>query len=122
MLILKRTALLFQCLVTFLLITTFAHASDISCTYTVLSNWGTGSQGTFKITNNTTQDIVGWKMQVSYPQQFKLNNSWQVTSEGQNPIIFSSSKGGALRPGNSNSYHFGYQMNHKWSHVCFTND
>lgn len=89
-----------------------AVAGDLSCTYTVLSNWGSGSQVTFKITNNTNQDISDWKMQVSYPLSYQLSNSWQVKSEGKNPIVFSSSNGGALKPGEWNSYHFGYQMAH----------
>lgn len=95
------------------LVTMNSHAqADLSCTYKVLANWGSGSQVTFKITNQSEAPLIDWDMQISYPSEFTLAHSWTVAAEGINPISFSNLPGNVLQPGESSSYHFGYQVNH----------
>lgn len=99
-----------------LLILLFSNSSsannDLTCTYTLLSNWGLGSQLTFKIKNNTNRDIPVWNLKISYPQSYSLTTSWSVNVTGTNPIIFSNAPGNVLKPGEWYTHNFGYQVNH----------
>lgn len=85
---------------------------DVTCTYNVLSNWGSGSQLTFKITNHSSTPLPEWSMRLSYPSSYTYAHSWTVAASGTNPILFENLPSQALLPGEHNSHHFGYQVNH----------
>lgn len=96
-----------------------ASASSISCQISLLSNWGNGSQFAVRISNLTSAPLNSWDMEISLPNGSQVFNSWTVTRQGTNPVVFSNQPNQVLQPGASMDHHFGFQVNHNGNAYAF---
>lgn len=60
----------------------------------------------------TDSPLDSWDMELSFPAGTEVFNSWTITREGTNPVVFSNQTNQKLAPGESNDHHFGFQVNH----------
>lgn len=95
-----------------LLLSEVAFANEINCELSTTSNWGSGSQFSFKITNTTDTPLDSWSLAIEFPEGMEVFNSWKINQEGTNPVTFSSLEGNVLSSGPYDGYWFGFQVNH----------
>lgn len=96
-----------------------ASASAINCQISLLSNWGSGSQFAVRVSNLTSSPLNSWDMEISLPSGSQVFNSWTVTRQGTNPVVFSNQPNQVLQPGASMDHHFGFQVNHNGNAYAF---
>ncbi|MEU8081675.1 cellulose binding domain-containing protein [Catellatospora citrea] len=83
-----------------------AHAA--TATFTKVSSWGTGYEGKFTVTNNTSSTITSWNVQFDLPSGTTMGVFWDaaVTTSGQHVTATNVGWNGTLGPGASTSFGF----------------
>lgn len=82
-------------------------SSDISCKYSVVSDWGSGFQGQIEITNNTTKSFNGWTLNFNYAST--ISSLWGAELAGQTGTkvtVKSPSWAAVLAPGDKVTINF----------------
>lgn len=81
--------------------------SEISCKYSVVSDWGSGFQGQIEFTNTTTKTFQGWTLNFNYGS--KITSLWGADLAGQTGTkvtVKNPSWDAALAPGDSITINF----------------
>lgn len=76
--------------------------------YKVVDNWGSGYQGSFTVTNNTSSRIASWQVEFDLPAGSKARQAWNARLAGPGPHVRFSNESwnGALGAGASTSFGF----------------
>ena len=85
-----------------------ALAAGPTATFTQASDWGSGWEGRYTITNGGTSTITGWQVAFTLPTGTTLGSYWDatVTSVGQRHTFTNRSWNGTVAPGASVSFGF----------------
>ncbi|MEU1810589.1 chitinase [Micromonospora aurantiaca (nom. illeg.)] len=85
-----------------------ALAAGATAAFTKTSDWGTGWEGRYTITNGGSSTIAGWQVAFTLPAGTTLGSYWDatVTSVGQRHTFTNRSWNGTLAPGASASFGF----------------
>ncbi|MET7834673.1 cellulose binding domain-containing protein [Micromonospora sediminicola] len=85
-----------------------ALAAGATAAFTRTSDWGTGWEGRYTITNGGASTIAGWQVALTLPAGTTLGSYWDatVTSVGQRHTFTNRSWNGTLAPGASASFGF----------------
>lgn len=77
-----------------------AEAPAVAVAYVIDQAWPNGFQGEVRVTNNTTQAISGWHIDLAVPQD-RFNTWWNATGQVSNGILTMTqpSWSGPLEPG-----------------------
>ncbi|WP_433113405.1 chitinase [Micromonospora sp. CA-246542] len=90
---------------------TFAYpalAAGPTAVFTKTSDWGTGWEGRYTITNGGSSTMTGWQVAFTLPSGTTLGSYWDATvsSAGQRHTFTNRSWNGTLAPGASASFGF----------------
>ncbi|MFJ1540908.1 chitinase [Micromonospora chalcea] len=85
-----------------------ALAAGPTAAFTKTSDWGTGWEGRYTVTNGGSSTITGWQIAFTLPSGTALGSYWDatVTSVGQRHTFTNRSWNGTLAPGASASFGF----------------
>ncbi|MFD2168281.1 cellulose binding domain-containing protein [Thalassotalea euphylliae] len=77
------------------------------CEFTVVNEWQNGYTGQLVITNDTTEVIDGWQVDLAFSQNETIGSAWNANLNGSNPYMLTN-KGwnGKINPGASKSFGF----------------
>lgn len=83
-------------------------ASAATAVFSVTNNWGNGYQGEVTVTNNTSAQISGWRVEFDLPAPSSVSQSWntQQTTSGSHYTFTNLSWNGTLAAGASTSFGF----------------
>ncbi|MGW0217492.1 cellulase family glycosylhydrolase [Micromonospora chokoriensis] len=83
-------------------------ASAATAVFSVTNNWGNGYQGQVTVTNNTSTQITGWRVEFDLPSSSSVSQSWnaQQTTSGSRYTFTNVSWNGTLAAGASTSFGF----------------
>ena len=83
-------------------------AGSLTATFSKDSDWGTGYQARYTITNNTGAAVNGWQLVFGLPASAKLGSSWDVTitSAGQTETAKNPAYAPTLAAGATTSFGF----------------
>ncbi|MEV4119931.1 cellulase family glycosylhydrolase [Micromonospora sp. NPDC049645] len=83
-------------------------ASAATAVFSVTNNWGSGYQGQFTVTNDTSAQITGWRVEFDLPAGSTVSQSWntQQTTSGNHYTFANVSWNGTLAAGASASFGF----------------
>ena len=83
-------------------------ASAATAAFAVVNNWGSGYQGQFTVTNNTSAQTTSWRVEFDLPSGANLYQSWggQRTTSGSHHTVVNESWNGTLAPGASTTFGF----------------
>ncbi|GAA3241597.1 cellulose binding domain-containing protein [Actinocorallia longicatena] len=56
-----------------------AQAAPVTASFTKVSDWGSGFEGKYTVTNGTTSAINGWNVQFDLPSGFSISSAWDAT-------------------------------------------
>lgn len=87
---------------------TAGPASAAVAAFSIVNNWGSGYQGNFTVTNNTTTPMTSWRVEFELPSGSSISQSWsaQRTSSGNRHTFNNESWNGSLAPGAATSFGF----------------
>ncbi|WP_422771547.1 chitinase [Plantactinospora sp. WMMC1484] len=85
-----------------------AYAAGPTATFVKTSDWGSGWEGKYTITNGGTSTINGWSVAFDLPAGTTLGSYWDalLTSSGQRHTFTNRSWNGTVAPGASVSFGF----------------
>lgn len=83
------------------------HLYAASCDYSITNEWGTGFTASVSITNDTSQQIDGWTVELSYGDGSQITNMWNADVSGSGPYSASNKNYNATIPVNG-SKSFGF--------------
>nr|WP_205801631.1 cellulose binding domain-containing protein [Micromonospora thermarum] len=85
-----------------------ARAAGPTATFVKTSDWGTGWEGKYTITNGGTSTLTGWQVAFTLPAGTTLGSYWDatVTSSGGRHTFTNRSWNGTVAPGASVSFGF----------------
>ncbi|GAA5063117.1 chitinase [Thermocatellispora tengchongensis] len=84
-----------------------ASAASATAVFTKTSDWGTGFEGKYVITNGTSQTINGWSVSFDLPAGATVSSSWDASmSRNGQRFTFTGTWNGTLAPGASASFGF----------------
>ena len=85
-----------------------AAAAAPSATFTKVSDWGSGWEGKYTITNGGSSAITSWKVEFDLPSGTTVGSYWDalLTSSGQRHTFTNRSWNGAIPPGASVTFGF----------------
>jgi hypothetical protein len=85
-----------------------ASAATATATFAKVSDWGTGFEGKFTITNGTTSPINGWSVSFDMPSGYSVSSHWDAvrTNSGQRYTFTNPSWAPTLPPGASTTFGF----------------
>ncbi|MGN9813569.1 chitinase [Micromonospora sp. BQ11] len=85
-----------------------AYAAGPSATFVKTSDWGSGWEGKYTITNGGTSTINGWSLAFDLPAGTTMGTYWDalLTSSGQRHTFTNRSWNGTVAPGASVSFGF----------------
>ncbi len=85
-----------------------AAAASPSATFTKTSDWGSGWEGRYTVTNGGTSAITSWKVEFDLPAGTSVGSYWDalLTASGQHFTFANREWNGALAPGASVSFGF----------------
>lgn len=85
-----------------------AYAAGPTATFVKTSDWGTGWEGKYTITNGGTSTINGWSLTFDLPAGTSVGTYWDalLTSSGQRYTFTNRSWNGTIAPGASVSFGF----------------
>ncbi|MBB2910111.1 hypothetical protein FHS43_001357 [Streptosporangium becharense] len=85
-----------------------AHAATPTAAFTKVSDWGTGFEGKYTITNGGTTTINGWSVAFDLPSGANIGSFWDATMSrnGQRFTFTNAGWNGTLAPGASASFGF----------------
>ncbi|GAA3753609.1 hypothetical protein GCM10022225_42900 [Plantactinospora mayteni] len=85
-----------------------AYAAGPTATFVKTSDWGTGWEGKYTITNGGTSTINGWSVAFDLPAGTTMGSYWDalLTSSGQRHTFTNRSWNGTVAPGASVSFGF----------------
>src|SRR5437762_1630726 len=91
-----------------LTITTAPSASAATAGFSIVSSWGSGYQGNFTVTNNSSASITSWRVEFDLPSGSTIQNSWnaQQTTSGNHYTFTNAPYNGALAAGAATSFGF----------------
>ncbi|HEY0639567.1 MAG TPA: glycosyl hydrolase family 18 protein [Pseudonocardiaceae bacterium] len=91
-----------------LLVAPSATAAPATATFTKTSDWGTGWEGRYVITNGTTSAINGWRVEVDVPSGVVITSAWdtQMTRNGNHYTFANLSWNSTIQPGATASFGF----------------
>ncbi|GAA4674431.1 cellulose binding domain-containing protein [Phytohabitans rumicis] len=83
-------------------------ASAATATFVRTSSWGTGYEGKFTVTNNTSSTITSWNVQFDLPSGSTMGTYWDalLTTSGQHQTFTNRSWNGTLTAGASTTFGF----------------
>ncbi|HEY0701115.1 MAG TPA: cellulose binding domain-containing protein [Micromonospora sp.] len=86
-------------------------ASAATAAFVRVTSWGTGYEGKFTVTNNTSTSISSWNVQFDLPSGSTLGAFWDavMSMSGQHVTATNASWNGSLAPGASTT--FGFNVN-----------
>jgi chitinase len=87
---------------------TAAHAAAPTATFTKTSDWGTGWEGKYTITNNDTAPIATWAVAFDLPAGTTVGTFWDslLTASGNHYVFRNREYNGNVQPGQSVSFGF----------------
>ncbi|WFE99741.1 cellulase family glycosylhydrolase [Micromonospora sp. WMMD964] len=87
---------------------TATPASAATAVFSVTNNWGNGYQGQVTVTNDTSTQITGWRVEFDLPSSSSVSQSWnaQQTTSGSRYTFTNVSWNGTLAAGASTSFGF----------------
>ena len=102
------TALLLPLAAAVGLAATPAQAAGPTATYAKTSDWGTGWEGKYTITNGGTATITSWRVEFDLPAGTTPGSFWDalLTSSGNHHTFANREYNGTLAPGASASFGF----------------
>ncbi|PZF82054.1 hypothetical protein C1I99_31675 [Micromonospora deserti] len=85
-----------------------ARAAGPTASFVKTSDWGTGWEGKYTITNGGSSTITGWQVAFTLPTGTTLGSYWDATvsSAGQRHTFTNRSWNGTIAPGASVSFGF----------------
>jgi endoglucanase len=85
-----------------------ASAASPSATFAKVSDWGSGWQGQYTITNGGSSAITSWKIEFDLPAGTTVGTYWDalLTTSGQRNTFTNRSWNGTIAPGASVSFGF----------------
>jgi endoglucanase len=85
-----------------------AAAASPSAAFTKVSDWGSGWQGQYTITNGGTSAITSWKVEFDLPSGSSVSSNWEsrLTTSGQHFTFTNLGWNGTIAPGASVSFGF----------------
>lgn len=85
-----------------------AQAAPVTATFTKVSDWGSGFEGKFTVTNGTASAINGWNVQFDLPAGYSISSSWdaQMSRSGQHYTFTNPSWQPTLGAGASTTFGF----------------
>ncbi|MCZ7374773.1 cellulase family glycosylhydrolase [Micromonospora sp. WMMC250] len=83
-------------------------ASAATAVFSVTNSWGNGYQGQVTVTNDTSTQITGWRVEFDLPSSSSVSQSWnaQQTTSGSRYTFTNVSWNGTLAAGASTSFGF----------------
>ncbi|MFC0530667.1 cellulose binding domain-containing protein [Phytohabitans kaempferiae] len=83
-------------------------ASAATAAFVRTSSWGSGYEGKFTVTNNTSTTITSWNVRFDLPAGSAMGTYWDalLTSSGQQHTFTNRSWNGTLAPGGTASFGF----------------
>ncbi|WP_327086767.1 glycoside hydrolase family 18 chitinase [Nonomuraea sp. NBC_01738] len=95
-------------LVLALLVPGSAQAAAATAVFTKTSDWGSGFEGKYTITNGTTSTITAWKVEFDLPAGTTVGSFWDATlaRSGQHFTFSNVGWNGTLAPGASTGFGF----------------
>jgi len=95
-------------LVAMLLTAVPANAATPTATFTKVSDWGTGWEGKFVLTNGGSTAVNGWRVEFDLPAGSNIGSFWDaaMTRNGQHVTFTNLSWNAAIPPGGSVSFGF----------------
>jgi hypothetical protein len=85
-----------------------ALAASATATFSKTSDWGSGFEGKYTITNGTTSTITGWRVEFDLPSGTTVGTYWDalLTTSGGHHTFTNRDYNGTLAPGASASFGF----------------
>ncbi|GIJ14625.1 chitinase [Micromonospora gifhornensis] len=85
-----------------------AYAASVTASFVKTSDWGTGWEGKYTITNGGTATVNGWSLGFDLPAGTTVGTYWDalLTSSGQRHTFTNRSWNGTIAPGASVSFGF----------------
>ena len=85
-----------------------ATAAGPTATFTKVSDWGTGWEGRYTITNGGSVTIDGWRLEFDLPSGTTMGTYWDalLSSSGNHHVFTNRSYNGTVAPGASVSFGF----------------
>ncbi|WP_240687272.1 chitinase [Amycolatopsis suaedae] len=85
-----------------------AAAAGETATFTKVSDWGSGWEGRYTITNSGTAPITGWRVEFDVPAGTTLGSYWDalLTSNGTHHTFTNREYNGTIAPGASVTFGF----------------
>ncbi|HEY8373043.1 MAG TPA: glycoside hydrolase family 18 chitinase [Pseudonocardiaceae bacterium] len=83
-------------------------ATGLTADFTRTSDWGTGYEGRYTITNGTSTTVNGWTVVFELPAGHRLSSLWDAvaTTSGQTVTVRNASWNGTVAPGASVTFGF----------------
>ena len=99
---------LFVCAAAVLGVASTAHAATATATFVKVSDWGSGWEAKFTITNGGTTTVNGWTIQFDLPAGTVVTTYWDalLTANGNHDTFTNRSWNGTVAPGASVSFGF----------------
>ncbi|WP_030455719.1 cellulose binding domain-containing protein [Herbidospora cretacea] len=106
----KRLRVLLAASIAFagVLVATPAHAAPATAVFTKTSDWGSGFEGKYVITNGTTSTINGWSVAFDLPSGGNVSSQWDavLSRSGQRFTFSNVGWNGSIPPGGTASFGF----------------
>jgi endoglucanase len=85
-----------------------ASAAATTATFAKVSDWGSGWQGEYTITNGGTSAITSWKVEFDLPSGSSVGSYWEalLTADGQHFTFTNRNYNGTIAPGASVKFGF----------------
>ncbi|WP_431727730.1 chitinase [Verrucosispora sp. TAA-831] len=85
-----------------------AYAAGVTASFVKTSDWGTGWEAKYTITNGSSSTVNGWSLAFDLPSGTTLGSYWDalLTSSGQRHTFTNRSWNGTIAPGASVSFGF----------------
>ncbi|GAA4194868.1 hypothetical protein GCM10022252_39880 [Streptosporangium oxazolinicum] len=103
-----RSLVALAALVTAMMVATPAFAAPPTAVFTKVSNWGSGFEGKYTITNGGTTTINGWSVAFDLPSGANIGSFWDasMSRSGQRFTFTNVGWNGTLAPGATASFGF----------------
>jgi chitinase len=80
-------------------------AGSVTAVFTLSSDWGTGYEAKYTITNGTSATITSWNVQFDLPAGGTISSSWDAArSQSGQHFTFTSTWNGTVNPGGTASF------------------
>ncbi|PJE25299.1 MAG: hypothetical protein CK431_01560 [Mycobacterium sp.] len=98
-----------------------AGTGGLTAAYTATSQWNSGFNGNYAITNSGTTSLSNWNLQFDLPANESVTNLWngQVTHTGSHYTVTPASYNGSIAPGST--VNVGFQASQTGSYAAPTN-